>query len=90
MTQLQFTDSIDDTFNTLREIIGGLPRPALMRAQKAAQMIEHVVEQIKRDNKTDPAAGLGMAFAVFMIAQHMVQDNREASDRGEGLIQLLS
>ena len=90
MTKLAFTDSIDDTFNSLREVIGQLPPPSMRRAQKAAEKIERVVEQIKRDNKTDPAAGLGMAFAIFMIAQHMVQDNREASDKGEGLIQLLS
>lgn len=85
-SQLQFSDSIDDNFNVVVELLNGIPPNARERAKKAAIAIEKTIMAIRKDGKKDPAAGLGVAFAVFMVAKQLVEAQAE-SDRP--LIQLL-
>jgi len=73
---LTFTGVVEDDMNTIREIISGMPATAQQRARKTAEKIRLVVEQIKQDNPKDPAAGVGLLFAVLFIADEMTKDNR--------------
>lgn len=83
---LTFTGNIDDDLNTLRELLGNVPDSRRETARRVAVKVEKVINEIRRDYRGDPVAGLGLTFAVFMIAQQMV----EASKAGESpLIQLL-
>lgn len=84
---LEFTDSIDDNFNVVVELLNGVPAGARERAKRAALAIEEVLMRIKKDGAKDPAVGLGVAFAVFMVAKQLVEAQR---DDDRPLIQLLS
>ena len=84
-----FTDSLKGNIELLQELIGGLPPSKREVAKRAAVMIENTVNKIKRDHgASDPAVGLGMAFAVCMIADQLLEADNEG-DR-KGLIQLLT
>jgi len=83
-----FTDSIDDNLETIRELLGGIPPSERNRAKRAAVLLENTFTKIAKDNPKDPAVGLGAAFAIFMLAQRLVQAPKQG-DSDKGLIQLL-
>lgn len=80
---LTFTGTVEDDLNTVRELITGMPASAQHRARAIAEKIRIIVEQVQKDNPKDPAAGVGLLFALLFTYDAMIQDNRS-------LIQLLS
>lgn len=84
-----FSDNIDQNLEVLRGLLGGVPPEARRRARGAAAAIEKTIVGITRLHPKDPAVALGVAFAIFVIAERLVQQN-EHDDPGPGsLIQLL-
>lgn len=88
MSAVGFTDSIEGNLELLKELISGLPPSARPRALRAAVMLENTVNAIKKDEGSDAATGLGMAFGVLMIAKQLLESDNEGERKG--LIQLLS
>lgn len=84
-----FTDSIDSNLEVIKELLGGIPPSERDRAKRAAVMIEKAVTGLIKDNQGHPAVGLGMSFAIFVIAQRLVQ-SPQSGDSEKRLIQLLS
>jgi hypothetical protein len=70
---MKFSDSIDANVELLKELLQGIPAGARRRAAGTANRIEQVVIGIQREYSHDPAAGLGLAFAVMLTAQRMVE-----------------
>jgi hypothetical protein len=83
-----FTDSIDENIEILRELLGGIPPEARRRAKRAAVEIENVFSGLQKNHPKDPAVALGAAFAVFLLAQRLVEA-KEQGGSDKGLIQLL-
>lgn len=86
---LTFTDSIEENVEVLRELLGGCPPGARHRAKRAAVTIEKAFTGLQKDHQSDPAVALGAAFAIYIIAQRLVQAERGTGD-GKSMIQLLS
>lgn len=84
-----FNDSIENNLETIKELIQGVPPSERDRAKRAAVAIEKTVTALIKDNQGNPAVGLGMAFAVFTIAQRLSAAPQEG-DSDKRLIQLLS
>lgn len=84
---MMFTDSIDENVETIRELLGGIRPEDRKRAKKAAVMVENMVVRLQKEYPKDAAVALGAAFAIYMIAQRFVQNQKEQPERG--LIQLL-
>lgn len=82
-----FTDSLNENVERLQDLLRDLPPLSRARARAAASIVEKAVNSIRRDNHRDPAAALGLAFAVMLVAQRMVQ--AEQSGEEKPLIQLL-
>lgn len=85
---MQFTDSIDENVETIRELLGTTPPEARARAKKAAVMMENQFTRLQKDYPRDNAVALGAAFAIFIMAQRLVEAPKEG-DGSKGLIQLL-
>ena len=87
---MEFTDSVDENLETLRVLLAGIPPDARNRAKKAAVSLENVFSRLKQEYPHDPAVALGAAFAVFLMAQRMVEAPKQGdNNEGVGLIQLL-
>jgi hypothetical protein len=88
---MQFTDSIDENVEILRELLGGIQPEHRRRAKRAAVALENVFNDLKRDYPRDPAVALGAAFAIFLMAQRMVEAPKQGDSTadGVGLIHLL-
>jgi hypothetical protein len=86
---MQFTDSISENIELLRELLGGLPPQHRRVAKKAAITIENVFTGLQKDHPKNAAVALGAAFAVFLLAERMCEAP-EQGDSDKGLIQLLS
>jgi hypothetical protein len=84
-----FTDSIDGNLETIRELMQGVPPSERENAKKAAYMVEKVILNLQRDYPKNSAVALGTAFALFMLAQRIVQAPK-ASDTDKGMVELLS
>ena len=84
---MQFSDSIQANIDLITELLSGLPPGARNRAKLAASTIEKAFTSLQQDHSKDPATALGAAFAVYMIAQRMVERSAESDKL---LIQLLS
>lgn len=82
---VRFTDSIEGNLDILKELLSGQTQAAHRRAAVTAGKIEKVVMAIQKDGANDPAVGLGMTFAIFLLAARMVEQTGKDS-----LIQLLS
>lgn len=85
-----FGDSIDKNLEVIKELLRGQPATTRDRAKRAAISIENTFEALKRASPRDPAVALGTAFAVFTIAQRIVQDDSRAGDAPGNLIELLN
>jgi hypothetical protein len=89
MTQL-LTDSVSETFENLREMVAGMPRETKGRARAAAMHIETAWQELRRDHARDPAVALGAAFAIFVIAQRVIDMDSQSDSADKSLIQLLN
>ncbi len=83
-----FTDSIEGNLGIIQELLGGLPPSERGNAKRAAVIVEKAVMSIQKDFRGSPAAGLGMAYAIYLVAQRLVQSDGEGER--ESLIHLLS
>lgn len=86
---VKFGDSIDANLELMKELLGNCTEHQKERAKRCASKIEDVLLRIQKDNGKDAAAGLGVAFAVMLIAQNLVQEGAVNED-GKGRIHLLS
>jgi hypothetical protein len=84
-----FSDSIEENLETLRELLGGIPPDSRRRAKKAAVVLENTFTRLQKDHPKDPVIALGAAFAIFMLAQRLVEAPKQG-DSDKRLIQLLS
>jgi hypothetical protein len=81
-----FKDSISENIELLRTLLAGFPPESRKRAQKAAVMIENVFTRLQKDHPKDTAVAIGAAFAVFLLAERLVE-TKEQGDKS--LIQTL-
>ncbi len=84
-----FTDSLSENVETLRELLAGIQPEHRRRAKKAAVALENVFTRLQADHPKDSVVALGAAFAVFMLAQRIVEAPKQG-DSDRRLIQLLS
>lgn len=84
-----FTDSIEHNLETIKELLQNAPEQHKAQARVAFRKMEKAVMGIIKDAAGSPATGLGLAFAVFLVAQRMVQSPQQG-DSERRLIQLLS
>jgi len=82
---MEFTDSIDENVEILREMLGGIMPEHRRRAKKAAVALENVFNGLKKDYPKDPAVALGAAFAIFIMAQRMVEAPKQGDKSGDGM-----
>lgn len=85
---VSFGDSVDGNLDLIKQLLGNCTVGQKERAKRAAVQIESVVEAIRKDNANDPAVGLGLAFAIFYIAQNLAKSGSVKEDGPR--IQLLS
>lgn len=82
-----FTDSIDGNTELLRELLRGLPPYQRRRAAEAAAHVEKAVMALRKEHPKDNAVATGVAFAVHVFAQAIVQSKAEPGE--SSLIQTL-
>src|ERR1700748_2435118 len=70
---MKFSDSIHDNLELIKELLGNCTPGQKNRAKLVASRIEEVVKAIQKDNRGEPAAALGLTFAIFYIANEMVE-----------------
>ncbi len=87
---MQFTDSLDENIEILRELLAGMPPESRRRAQGAAVALENTFHRLQKDHPKDAAVALGAAFAVFKLAERIVDAPKQGDGPERGLIQLLS
>ena len=87
MANLQFGDSIENNLHLIEEVIKALPPGERGRAKMACGAFERIFADLRRDYPQSAGVALGSAFAVYSLAQRMIEQGREG-DTG-GLIQLL-
>lgn len=85
---MQFSDSIDENMELLPQLLGNMTPGQKERAKRAAMSVEKTVLALQKDGKNDPAIGLGLCFAVMLIAQNLVKGGSVREDGPR--IQLLS
>ena len=88
MSTNRLTDSIDNTLEMLKEILRAAPPDARRQSQAAACHIENAFMQLRRDFPNNPNIALGCAFAVFTIANMLVESQDDKKEGG--LVQLLN
>lgn len=89
MSNIAFSDSIEGNLDLIRELLTGLPAGTRNQAKLAAVTIEKAFRAIQRDAQGNPGAALGTAFAIYTIAQEMVQKS-DASGQQNPIIELLN
>jgi hypothetical protein len=85
---MEFTDSVTENAEILRELLRGVPPEARRRAQKAAVTIENAFTGLQKNHPKDIAVALGAAFAVFALAERL-KDAKAQGGSDKNLIQLL-
>lgn len=83
-------DSISETLSVLDEIIRDLPPASRSRAGASAKLIERAVNEARRRYPKDIASLAGTAWAIYKTAEKLVDAERNGSQSGQGLIQLLN
>lgn len=87
----QFTDSISENIELIRELISGLPSESRHNAKKAAAAIENTIVALKKDNPRNLGVATGVAFAIFKIAEDITRPPEDADGKTQkSMIQLLS
>jgi|HubBroStandDraft_4_1064222.scaffolds.fasta_scaffold00046_39 hypothetical protein len=69
----QFTDSVHDNMELVKELIQGMPRSAQIRAKQAAAQLIQTWDKMKVEAPKDPAVAVGAAFAVCYMMDHIVE-----------------
>ena len=85
---MEFTDSVAENAEILTELTRGIPPGARKRAQKAAVTIENVFTGLQQNHPKDIAVALGAAFAVFKLAERLVEAKAQGGS-DKNLIQML-
>jgi hypothetical protein len=86
-----FTDSIEENIEILQMLVRDLPPQRNRDALRAAMHFENLFTRLQKDYPNDMAVALGVAFAVFQLANRMVQQAKEGDKSDQkGLIQLLN
>lgn len=83
-----FTDSIEHNLALIEELVQALPLGERNAAKRAAVALEKVFTAIQRDNQASKGAAVGTAFAIYKLAQRLVDSSKGSA--GGNLIQLLS
>lgn len=83
-----FTDSIEHNLALIEELVQALPLSERNSAKRAAVAVEKVFRSIQRDNQGSKGAAVGTAFAIYKLAQELVDHSKGTT--GGNLIQLLS
>lgn len=87
---MEFNDSIDNNLGILKELIQGVPPEHRNKARKAAVMLENMWTRLQKEYPRDNAVALGAAFAVFTLAERLVQAGKGGDREQSSMIQLLS
>ena len=82
-------DSISETLSGVQELVRGLPPEAKGRAKFAAVALENTFQALRSAHPRDLAVALGAVFAIFTIAERLVQIEADSENKGTGLIQLI-
>ena len=85
-----FTDSIQDNLEAIRELLLDVPLSQRERAKRAASNLENAFTQLQKDYPKDITIALGAAFAIFALAQRLVDAPKQGDNPDRGTIQLLS
>jgi hypothetical protein len=88
--EIGFSMDIEANMGLLGDILSGITRDKGNRAMRAAQEIEKVVMGVMNTHIGDPAASLGITFAIHKIAKLLVNSDKQNEAKNQGLIQLLS
>jgi hypothetical protein len=84
-----FDDSIENNLEIIRELLRGLPPETRNQARLAASLIEKTFTAIQKDSQGNRGAALGSAFAIYMLAQTMVEKSH-GEGKDKSLIELLN
>jgi hypothetical protein len=87
---IEFNDSIENNVEILAELLRGIPPADRRRAVRAASALENTFTRLQKDYPKDHVVALGAAFAVFKLAERIVQAPKQGDNPDRGLIQLLS
>lgn len=82
-------NEIDSTLETVKELLRGLPQAQKERAKHAAVTMETAFQGLRKAYPNDPATALGAVFAIFTLADRLVNIERDCETKGQGMIQLL-
>ncbi len=88
--EVGFTMDIETNLAMLGDILSGVTRDKGHRAMLAAKEIEKVVLGVMNTHIGDPAASLGITFAIHKIAKLLVQSDKTNQATNQSLIQLLN
>lgn len=88
--EIGFTSDLDANMQLISDIMSNVTRDYGNRAHRAATEIEKVVMGVMNTHIGDPAASLGITFAIHKIAKLLVNSDRANQAKGQGLIQLLN
>lgn len=87
---MEFNDSIDHNLGIIKELMHGIAPERRQMARKAAVTFENMWTRLQRDYPRDNAVALGAAFAVFTLAERLVQAGKGGDREQSSMIQLLS
>lgn len=87
---IEFNDSLENNIEVLTELLRGIPPQHRRRAMGAAVALENTFTRLQKDYPKDHIVALGAAFAVFKLAQRIVEAPKHGDNPDRGLIQLLS
>lgn len=87
---IEFNDSIENNAEVIAELLRGVPEHQRNKAKRAAVAIENIITRLQKDNPTDNYIALGVAFAIFKLAERIVNGEKQGDSEKRGLIQLLS
>lgn len=82
-----FTDSLSFNLDLVKELLGDIPPSSKGRALKAARKVEALIIAMQREYPNDKAVALGAAFAIFILAQRIIESPK-SGDANQDLIQL--
>jgi hypothetical protein len=82
-----FTDSIEANLGLIEELLRGIPAGTRNQAKLAAMTMEKAFTSIQKDSQGSAGAALGTAYAIYKLAQRMVEGGKGSAT--ESLIQLL-
>lgn len=85
-----FSDSIGDNLEIIEELLRGSPAPTRHQAKLAAVTIENAFLRIQKDSQGNMGAALGTAYAIYKLAQQLVERSGDGPSQADKLIHLLS